>query len=60
MIVESTNNDWWLVKTADMKLTGLVPASYLRYLPPQHQDIHDSGKVCNLIAYAVITHTVLL
>ncbi|XP_037792755.1 jouberin-like [Penaeus monodon] len=32
MVIQETNSDWWLVRTADQRLTGLVPASYLQHL----------------------------
>ncbi|KAG7176425.1 jouberin-like [Homarus americanus] len=49
MVVQEINVDWWLVRTADSKATGLVPSSYLQQLPgelcQQQQDEMDSGKV---------------
>lgn len=51
MVIQETNSDWWLVRTADQRLTGLVPASYLQQLPGglriDDDDIDwiDSGNV---------------
>ncbi|XP_068220849.1 jouberin-like isoform X2 [Palaemon carinicauda] len=46
MFVKSESHDWWQVKTADMKSTGLVPSSFLKLLPLQdEQEIYDSEKV---------------
>lgn len=51
MVIQETNSDWWLVRTADQRLTGLVPASYLQQLHGgirvDYDDIDwiDSGNV---------------
>ncbi|KAK8744268.1 hypothetical protein OTU49_000710 [Cherax quadricarinatus] len=48
-VVQEMNGDWWLVRTADMRTTGLVPASYLQHLPggfrQEQEDEMGSGKV---------------
>ncbi|XP_045615343.1 jouberin isoform X2 [Procambarus clarkii] len=49
IVVQETNGDWWLVRTADMRTVGLVPASYLQQLPggfrQEQEDETDLGKV---------------
>lgn len=47
MVVQEMNEDWWLVRTADLKFTGIVPSAYLQQLPGgySHEDETDSGKI---------------
>ncbi|XP_066977459.1 jouberin-like isoform X2 [Macrobrachium rosenbergii] len=46
MFVKKESHDWWQVRTADMKQTGLVPSNYLKILPLQdEQENSDSEKV---------------
>ena len=42
--MEEVNSDWWIVRTANLKYEGLVPASYLQKIAPHKSDNFDDNE----------------